>query len=147
MKTYLSSLLLEEQTYTQFPSSPVRQRRNQRSWRIHISGKSIYSLYFSQFHTEFQNLFSVSKFCKQTYSQFPSSPVHLRRNQRSWRIHVSGKSIYSLYFSVSFCDEWAFISQMAHWTALWPFRTAPLQKPQSAFIVCIIPSSITRFNS
>ena len=54
MKTYLSSLLLEEQTYFQFPSSPVHQRRNQKSWRIHISGKSMYSLYCSQFHTEFK---------------------------------------------------------------------------------------------
>ena len=31
VKTYLSSLLLEEQTYFQFPSSPVHQRRNQKS--------------------------------------------------------------------------------------------------------------------
>ena len=53
MKTYLSSLLLKEQTYFQFPSSPVHQRRNQKSWRIHISGKSMYSLYCSQFQTEF----------------------------------------------------------------------------------------------
>ena len=29
VKTYLSSLLLEEQTYFQFPSSPVHQRRVQ----------------------------------------------------------------------------------------------------------------------
>ena len=34
-------------------SSPVHQRRNQKSWRIHISGKSMYSLYCSQFHAEF----------------------------------------------------------------------------------------------
>ena len=31
VKTYLSSLLLEEQTYFQFPSSLVHQRRNQKS--------------------------------------------------------------------------------------------------------------------
>ena len=31
VKTYLSSLLLEEQTYFQFPSSSVHQRRNQKS--------------------------------------------------------------------------------------------------------------------
>ena len=31
VKTYLSSLFLEEQTYFQFPSSPVHQRRNQKS--------------------------------------------------------------------------------------------------------------------
>ena len=59
MKTYLSSLLLEEQTYFQFPRSPVHQRRNQKSWRIHISGKSMYSLYCSQFHTEFLQWMSI----------------------------------------------------------------------------------------
>ena len=52
-------LLLEEQTYFQFPSSPVNQRRNQKSWRIHISGKSMYSLYCSQFHTEFLQWMSI----------------------------------------------------------------------------------------
>ena len=31
VKAHLSSLLLEEQTYFQFPSSPVHQRRNQKS--------------------------------------------------------------------------------------------------------------------
>ena len=59
MKTYLSSLLLGEQTYFQFPSLPVHQRRNQRSWRIHISGKSMYSLNCSQFHTEFLQWMSI----------------------------------------------------------------------------------------
>ena len=59
VKTYLSSLLLEEQTYFQFPNSPVHQRRNQKSWRIHISGKSMYSLYCSQFHTEFLQWMSI----------------------------------------------------------------------------------------
>ena len=59
MKTYLSSLLLKEQTYFQFPRSPVHQRRNQKSWRIHISGKSMYSLYCSQFHTEFLQWMSI----------------------------------------------------------------------------------------
>ena len=27
---------------------------------------------------------------------------------------------------------WIHISQLSHWTALWSFRTAPLQRPQSA---------------
>ena len=55
MKTYLSSLLLG----VQFPSSPVHQRRNQKSWRIHNSDKSMYSLYCSQFHTEFLQWMSI----------------------------------------------------------------------------------------
>ena len=49
----------EEQTYFQFQISPVHQRRNQKSWRIHISGKSMYSLYCSQFHTEFLQWISI----------------------------------------------------------------------------------------
>ena len=44
--TNKASLLLEEQTYFQLPSSPVHQRRNQKSWRIHISGKFMYSFLF-----------------------------------------------------------------------------------------------------
>ena len=45
--------------YFQFPSSPVHQRRNQKSWRIHISGKSMYSLYCSQIPTEFLRWMSI----------------------------------------------------------------------------------------
>ena len=37
----------------QFPSLPVHKRRNQKSRRVHISDKSMYRLYCSQFHTEF----------------------------------------------------------------------------------------------
>ena len=37
----------------------TNQRRNQKSWRIHISGKSMYSLYCSQFHTEFLQWMSI----------------------------------------------------------------------------------------
>ena len=32
---------------------------NQKSWRIHISGKFMYSFYFSQFHTEFLQWMSI----------------------------------------------------------------------------------------
>ena len=54
------SFFLDEQTYFQFPSLPVHhQRRNQKSWRIHNSGKFMYSLYCSQFHTEFLRWMSI----------------------------------------------------------------------------------------
>ena len=72
---------------------------------------------------------------EQTYFQFASSPVHQRRNQKNWRIHISGKSQFTVSYWVSAMNEhslWIHISQLSHWTALWPFRTAPLQRPQSA---------------
>ena len=75
------------------------------------------------------NLFSVSKF---TCS--PKKESEKLKNSHFGQIHVQ-----FLLFTVSY---WVFarnehslsihISQLSHRTALWPFRTAPLQRPQSA---------------
>ena len=92
MKTYLSSLLLEEQTYFQFPSSPVHQRRNQKSWRIHISGKSMYCLYCSQFHTEFLQWMSIHYGC--TYHNCHTELLCDPLEQHHCKDH---SQLYSLY--------------------------------------------------
>ena len=59
MKTYLSSLLLEEQTYFSVSKFTCSPKKESEKWRIHISGKSMYSLYCSQFHTDFLQWMSI----------------------------------------------------------------------------------------
>ena len=88
VQTYLSPLLLEEQTYFQFKCSPVHQRRNQKSWK---------NSHFVQIHVQFVFF---------TFSYWVSA-----MNEHS---------------------SWIHISQLSHWNALWPFRTVPLQRPPSA---------------
>ena len=75
------------------------------------------------------NLFSVSKF---TCS--PKKESEKLKNSHFGQIHVQ-----FVLFTVSYWDSamnehslWIHISQLSRRTALWPFRTAPLQRPQSA---------------
>ena len=74
-------------------------------------------------------IFSVSKFiCS------PKKESEKLKNSHFGQIHVQ-----FLFFTVSHWVSalnehslWIHISQLSHWTALWPFRTVSLQKPQSA---------------
>ena len=75
------------------------------------------------------NLFSVSKF---TCS--PKKESEKLKNSHFGQIHVE-----FLFFTVSYWFSamnehslWIHILQLSHWTDLWPFRTVPLQRPQSA---------------
>ena len=74
-------------------------------------------------------LFSVSKFnCS------PKKESEKLKNSHFGQIHVQFVLLAVSYW-VSAMNEhslWIHISQLSHWTALWPFRTAPLQTPQSA---------------
>ena len=75
------------------------------------------------------NLFSVSKF---TCS--PKKESEKLKNSHFGQIHVQFV-LLTVSCWVSVMNEhslWIHISQLSHWTALWPFRTAPLQRPQSA---------------
>ena len=92
VKTYISSLLLDEQTYFQFSSSPVHQRRNPKSIRIHISGKSMYSLYCSQFHTEFLQWMSIHY--GSTYHNCHTELLCDPLGQHHCKVH---SQLYSLY--------------------------------------------------
>ena len=75
------------------------------------------------------NLFSVSKFtCSPTKESEKLKISHFGE------IHVQFK-LFTVSYWVSAINEhslWIHISQLSHRTALWPFRTAPLQRPQSA---------------
>ena len=56
-KTQFSFLLFGDQIYFDFPSLTYHQKKkkkkkNRKSWKIHILGKSKYSLYFAKFHIE-----------------------------------------------------------------------------------------------
>ena len=53
-KTQFSFLLSGDQIYFDFLSLTDHQRKNRKSWKNHILGKSRYSMYFSKFHTEIQ---------------------------------------------------------------------------------------------
>ena len=73
------------------------------------------------------NLFSVSKF---TCSPKESEKL---KNSHFGKIHVQFV-LFTVSYWVSAMNEhslWIHISQLSHWNALWPFRTAPLQRPQS----------------
>ena len=75
------------------------------------------------------NLFSVSKF---TCS--PKKESEKLKNSHFGQIHVQFV-LFTISYWVSAMNEhslWIHISQLSHRTALWPFRTAPLQRPQSA---------------
>ena len=75
------------------------------------------------------NLFSVSKF---TCS--PKKESEKLKNSHFGQIHVQFV-LFTVPYWVSAMNEhslWIHISQLSHPTALWPFRTAPLQRPQSA---------------
>ena len=75
------------------------------------------------------NLFSVSKF---TCS--PKKVSEKLKNSHFGQIHVQFV-LFTISYWVSAMNEhslWIHISQLSHRTALWPFRTAPLQRPQSA---------------
>ena len=75
------------------------------------------------------NLFSVSKF---TCS--PKKESEKLKNSHFGQIHVQFV-LFTVSYWVSAIYEhslWIHISQLSHRTALWPFRTAPLQRPQSA---------------
>ena len=75
------------------------------------------------------NLFSVSKF---TCS--PKKESEKLKNSHFGQIHVQFL-LFTVSYWVSALHEhslWIHISQLSHWTALWPFRTVPLQRPQSA---------------
>ena len=75
------------------------------------------------------NLFSVSKF---TCSSRKESEK--LKNSHFGQIHVQFV-LFTVSYWVSAMNEhslWIHISQLSHRTALWPFRTAPLQRPQSA---------------
>ena len=75
------------------------------------------------------NLFSVSKFiCS------PKKESEKLKNSHFGQIHVQFV-LFTVSYWVSAMNEhslWMHVSQLSHWTALWPFRTAPLQRPQSA---------------
>ena len=51
-KTQFSFLLSGDQIYFDFLSLTDHQKKDRKSWKIHILGKSRYSLYFANFHTE-----------------------------------------------------------------------------------------------
>ena len=51
-KTQFSFLLSGDQIYFDFLSLTAHQKKNRKSWKSHILGKSRYSLYFPKFHTE-----------------------------------------------------------------------------------------------
>ena len=75
------------------------------------------------------NLFSVSKF---TCS--PKKESEKLKNSHFGQIHVQFV-LFTVSYWVSAMNEhslWIHISQLSHRTALWPFTTAPLQRPQSA---------------
>ena len=74
------------------------------------------------------NLFSVSKF---TCS--PKKESKKLKNSHFGQIHVQFVLLtVSCWVSVMNGHSlWIHISQLSHWTALWPFKTAPLQRPQS----------------
>ena len=78
------------ETYFQFPSSPVHQRRNQKKWRIHISGKSMYSLYCSQFHTEFLQWMKIHYGYHNCHTELHCDPL----GQHHCKDH---SQLYSLY--------------------------------------------------
>ena len=102
-------------SYFQCPSSPVHQRRNQRSCKLFkadlLNNFGLVQLNkitvldpevrprecLTQSWKKWQIIIIIMSLF--SYFQCPSSPVHQRRNQRSWRIHISGKSMYSLYCS------------------------------------------------
>ena len=74
------------------------------------------------------NLFSVSKFCS------PKKNSEKLKNLHFGQIHVQFV-LFTVSYWVSAMNEhslWIYISQLSHWTALRPFRTEPLQRPQSA---------------
>ena len=75
------------------------------------------------------NRFSVSKF---TCS--PKKELEKLKNSHFWQIHVQFV-LFTVSYWVSAMNKhslWIHISQLSHRTALWPFRTVPLQRPQSA---------------
>ena len=79
-----------------------------------------------------KNLFSVSKFA--CSSKKESEKL---KNSHFGQIHVQFV-LFTVSYYVSAMNEhslWIHISQMSHCTALRPFRTAPLQRPQSALQV------------
>ena len=74
------------------------------------------------------NLFSVSKF---TCS--PKKESEKLKNSHFGQIHVQFV-LFTVSYWVSAMNKhslWIHISQLSHRTALWPFRTASLQRPQS----------------
>ena len=81
------------------------------------------------FFVRVTNLYSVSKF---TCS--PKKESEKLKNSHFGQIHVQFV-LLTVSCWVSVMNEhslWIHISQLSHWTALWPFRTAPLQRSQSA---------------
>ena len=75
------------------------------------------------------NLFSVS-----TFTCSPKTESEKLENSHFGQIHVQFV-LFTVSYWVSAMNEhslWIHISQLSHWTALWLFRTAPLQRPQSA---------------
>ena len=87
------------------------------------------------------NLFSVSKFI---YS--PKNKPERLKNSHFGQIHVQFVS-FTVSYWVSATNEhslWIHISQPSHWTALWPFRTTPLQRPQSIYSLYNTHSSHSR---
>ena len=75
------------------------------------------------------NLFSVSKF---TCS--PKKESEKLKNSHFGQIHVQFV-LLTVSCWVSVMNEhslWIHISQLSHWIVLWPVRTAPLQRQQSA---------------
>ena len=75
------------------------------------------------------NLFLVSEFiCS------PKKESEKLKNSHFGQIHVHFV-LFTVWYWVSTMNEhslWIHISQLLHRTTLWPFRTAPLRRPQSA---------------
>ena len=88
--------------------------------------------------SSFKSNENIHKKEDRTHFQFPSSSVHQRRNQKKnedfiFRANPCTVCIVSYWASaMNKHSLWIHISQLSHWTALWPFRTAPLQRSQSA---------------
>ena len=158
MKTYLSSLLLEEQTYFQFPSSPIHQRGNQKSWRVHISANPCTVFIFHTFilgerggsvvecrtpEREVRGSRPTAAvlcpwarhFTPRKYwliTQEAMAPSRYDWKIVDWDVKPQHNQLSYWVSAVNEHSLWIHISQLSHWTALWPFRTVPLQRPQSA---------------
>ena len=126
-KTQFSFLLSGDQIYFDFLSLTDHQKKNQKSWKMHVLGKSRYILYFAKFHTEI--LWWKSIHCEPTshncHTELPydlSEQHHgiIHRQLCSLcniKIHFLIPILTSLSPSLAH-DAWKRFSQSSHSTAL-----------------------------